>query len=167
MVLPPSKPKVDHPQNGGIAISRQVVSHQSLTTILEKTPYLKGKGSPTGLSRTVRLLVGLTLLAGLLGTSYFVCGAADALNNPPPAPRRLPLDFELVQRRFGQALLMASREEVEELLGPPSPQKDYEPDFWKVDALVEAHPDRYPPTRSGPSGPTRRMTVSGSPFSLG
>jgi hypothetical protein len=52
MVLPPSKPKVDHPQNGGIAISRQVVSHQSLTTILEKTPYLKAglaPGWPDGL----------------------------------------------------------------------------------------------------------------------
>src|SRR5438045_8834335 len=49
MLVPPSIPTVVHLQDGGIALSRQVLSCQPLTMILEKNPIpergLMGQGS--------------------------------------------------------------------------------------------------------------------------
>jgi hypothetical protein len=60
-----------------------------------------------------------------------------------PAPHRAPLDFKLVQERIGKVLMLDSNK-VEALLGPPSPQQSWEPEFQLYEAVVAAHPDRYP-----------------------
>jgi hypothetical protein len=63
----------------------------------------------------------------------------------PPQPRT-PLDFKLIQERVDK-VYMRDREEVDALLGPPSPQQSWEPEFAPTEEMVRYHPDRYP---SGP-----------------
>jgi hypothetical protein len=102
------------------------------------------KSGPAIPPRVVTVLLSVAMVAGLATTCYWLWRALDAIQRPAPPPPRVPLDFKLVRQRFRQVRPMASREEVEELLGPPSFQTEYEPDFEDINARVWARPDRYP-----------------------
>jgi hypothetical protein len=94
-----------------------------------------------GLSpRATRILRDLLILVVVGVMLYQLREMAAERRLPPP---RAPLDFKLVQERFGKVLMLDSSE-VEALLGPPSPQQSREPEFQLYEAVVAAHPDRYP-----------------------
>jgi hypothetical protein len=102
-----------------------------------------------GIKRSPQLtnvFLGLALLAALLAATVtlpFIWRTVGAIN-PPPAPSpQAPLDFKLIKKRFHKVHILATRQEVEELLGPPSPEAADEPQLQSIDAVVEAHPDRY------------------------
>lgn len=98
--------------------------------------------------RQTRLLIDLAWLAGIVVLFVWLRQAADSTRHPPqPA---VPLDFTLVRERFANVRLGMSSEEVFDLLGPPGPSALVrEPEFDGIEAVLEAHPDRYPAERRG------------------
>jgi hypothetical protein len=67
---------------------------------------------------------------------------ADGIRHPrEPA---VPLDFNLVQERFARVGPGMREQEVFALLGMQHAARFREPEFDRIDALVNAHPDRYP-----------------------
>src|SRR5205807_1913756 len=89
-----------------------------------------------------RVLLSLGYLVIAAVASYCIWRMVTTGEQPLPTPPRLPLDFKVIQGRFAQVRPGKSREEVEELLGPPSQERCWDIDFW--DPVMEAHPDRYP-----------------------
>jgi hypothetical protein len=103
-------------------------------------PQAVDSAATTGLMRVARgdrVLLALALLtamaAMLLGLRLWIL-SGEPLSEPPPRPQ---LDFSLVQARFEQLRLFASRAEVEDLLGPPSPDQTWEAEFAEWTELAE------------------------------
>jgi hypothetical protein len=74
--------------------------------------------------RVTRIAVELLVLSAIGGLVLELQRIHTALQSPPsPAPAqrsRPPLNFKLIQERYGLVHEGATREEVEELLGPPT-----------------------------------------------
>ena len=70
-------------------------------------------------ARWERIILGLALVVAIVALTSWLRRAAKALDLPPPPPRP-PLDFKLVKERYSQLRSLATREQVHELLGPPS-----------------------------------------------
>jgi hypothetical protein len=89
-----------------------------------------------------RVMLGVGCLLAIAALLYCAWRMVTASEPAPPSPR-IPLDFKLIQERFGRVPLGATREEVEEMLGPPSSCPAWDADFDSINRLVEAHSDRY------------------------
>jgi len=86
----------------------------------------------------------------LLLAAFLISAFCLRWNLPKPGPLnsapQWPYDFRLIQERCGK-VDYRTRDEVEALLGPPSPYS-WEPEFAEYEARVRYHPDRYPEGRS-------------------
>jgi hypothetical protein len=89
--------------------------------------------------RGKRILWELAFLVIFASMLWYLRGLVTPTTENPPSPPRRPFDFELVTKRFFKEVqVFASREEVEELLGPPSPLDDtWVPYFPQWMALAE------------------------------
>jgi hypothetical protein len=99
------------------------------------TPRSPSRAEKTGQTispRKARILRDLALLAAIAVLLYWAREAARTIEHrsasPLPQP---PLEFGLIEERFSKVKMFASRQEVAELLGPPSPPRDY--GVWKAD----------------------------------
>src|SRR4051812_31441609 len=89
------------------------------------------KANPGLPPRATRVLRDLVLLVVIIVLLYWLRRTATAIEyRPQPQPPRPPLDFKLIEERFGQLRIFASPEDVDELLGPPAPSLN---PLWEVD----------------------------------
>jgi hypothetical protein len=94
--------------------------------------------------RQTRLLLNLACLAGIAIFLVWLRQAADTTRRPPLPPPG-PLDFKLVRERFAKVRSGMGAKEVFDLLGAPVLSAPFrEPEFDTIEAVVDAHPDRYP-----------------------
>jgi hypothetical protein len=89
-----------------------------------------------------RLILDLALLACIVFLVLWLGRVAAILRQPPQPPE--PLPFPVVQERFARVHFGMPAKEVFHLLGPQRSAKFWEPEFDQVDAMVVAHPNRYP-----------------------
>jgi hypothetical protein len=97
-------------------------------------------------SRRATRILSIALLAALAVALCFVWRIVTTIKLPPPPPPSPPppsLEFKLVQKRFHKVRFGASRQDVEQLLGAPTEQNAWEPEFQDFEDLMEARPDRY------------------------
>lgn len=95
-------------------------------------------GEPISLRGSYRLR-DLLLLVAVAVLFHWLAKTTAAIERPAPGPEpQVPLVFSLVEERFGKVHVLATREEVEELLGPPSPTNaTWEADLAAWEALAE------------------------------
>jgi hypothetical protein len=79
--------------------------------------------------RAARLLRDFTCLLAIAALVYWLRETTAAIEHPRAPRPVLVLDFKLVKERFGKISPSASRNEVEKLLGPPSPPNEH----WEAD----------------------------------
>jgi hypothetical protein len=82
------------------------------------------------------IFLNLFMLAAILALLAWLREFGLETHTAPPAPRP-PFDFALILQRYGDVQFFQSREEVEELLGPPSPQRVPEPRFARWEAWLD------------------------------
>jgi hypothetical protein len=82
------------------------------------------------------IFLNLFMLAAILALLAWLRELGLPIRTAPPAPRP-PFDFALVLQRYGDVQHLQSREEVEELLGPPSPQRVPEARFVRWEARLD------------------------------
>ena len=82
------------------------------------------------------IFLNLFMLAAILALLAWLREFALPIHTAPPAPRP-PLEFALILQRYGDVQFFQRREEVEELLGPPSAQGVPEPRFAGWEARLD------------------------------
>ena|SRR5579871_153833 len=109
-------------------------------------PQLAGPQAESGWHssrRAARVFRDLAWLAGIAIFLLWLRNVADTARQPPQPWG--PLEFQLIQERFRQLQACVYRKQVFDLLGPPQfSGRISEPEFEEINALVQAHPDRYP-----------------------
>src|SRR5438270_5591149 len=76
--------------------------------------------------RLGRALLGLGALSAAALAAYILWSVIDEIVHPP-APESPP-DFKVIQERFGDVFVGDPVEKVLQLLGPPSPQGEGQPE---------------------------------------
>jgi hypothetical protein len=90
------------------------------------------KTKPTISPRAARIFRDLALLIAIGALFYWARQTAKTFEHPPAAPLPdPPLEFRLIEERFNNVKMFASRQQVAELLGTPSPPRDY--GTWRAD----------------------------------
>lgn len=82
------------------------------------------------------IFLNLFMLAAILTLLAWLREFGFQIRTAPLEPRP-PFDFALILQRYGDVQFLQSREEVEELLGPPSPQRVPEPRFVRWEARAD------------------------------
>lgn len=88
--------------------------------------------------RAMRNLRDLALLVAIVALLYWLRQTVAAIEHAPvftPAP--LPLDFRLVEQRYGDVPLMGSRKDVERLLGTPTQRNAWHPELAETQRRLE------------------------------
>jgi hypothetical protein len=90
------------------------------------------QGISPPLTRTIR---DLALLVAFVVMLYVLRQMTAALERP--RLRASPLAFKVVEERYNKVHLLASREEVEELLGPPTQRHAAGPDLQEAELAAQ------------------------------
>lgn len=85
--------------------------------------------------RGPRILLDLLLLACIVVLLYELRWATARTEHPQAPPPQPLLDFRLVVERYGQSQELATLQEIEELLGPPTHRKYWGPEVQELDRI--------------------------------